>query len=282
MWQRAYSSHIKPTTQRYLSVSWAAVVNTGRGAVGKRRNQAVILATLSLKFSSKASWWGGGGGLSEKSAEMLDYIAGDNVWSRQVDVWLTSTERVIEVSCSFKCCEMWSKNLSLSLSSICDSLQQMSTTICFLLSSLCLCVPSMLSIPMSYLPNTTYISTVIFSPPSVPEQVRSHLHSPPVSDISFPRNPWWQASKKQFQYAGLLLQLLTCICSSCLMTTITTESHTTLTELSVTQEWLQPKWDCQTVKSYRNLLHHRYFYPLLSLRKCKKMSNLFSKSVSTP
>lgn len=131
MWQRAYSSHMKPTTQRYPSVSWAAVVNTGRGAVGKRRNQAVILATLSLKFSSKASWWGGGGGLSEKSAEMLDYIAGDNVWSRQVDVWLTSTERVIEVSCSFKYCEMWSKNLSLSLSSICDSLQQMSTTIRF-------------------------------------------------------------------------------------------------------------------------------------------------------
>lgn len=70
---------MKPTTQRYPSVSWAAVVNTGRGAVGKRRNQAVILATLSLKFSSKASWWGDGGGLSEKSAEMLDYIAGDNV-----------------------------------------------------------------------------------------------------------------------------------------------------------------------------------------------------------
>ena len=47
--------------------------------MGKRRNKEVILATLSLKFSSKASWWGGGGGLSEKSAEMLDYIAGDNV-----------------------------------------------------------------------------------------------------------------------------------------------------------------------------------------------------------
>lgn len=46
---------MKSTTQPYLSVNSAAVVNTGRGAVGKRRNQAVVLATLSLKFSSKAS-----------------------------------------------------------------------------------------------------------------------------------------------------------------------------------------------------------------------------------
>lgn len=42
---------------------------------GKRRNQAVVLTTLSLNFSGKAS--GGGGGIIRESAEMLYYVVGD-------------------------------------------------------------------------------------------------------------------------------------------------------------------------------------------------------------
>lgn len=98
---------------------------------GRRRNQAVALAMLSLNFSGKAS---------RGFVREISWDAGlwgrRRVPSRQVDLWVTSLETVIEVSCGFRYCVMWSKNLSLSPASICDSLQQMSPPILSLFSNL--------------------------------------------------------------------------------------------------------------------------------------------------
>lgn len=117
---------------------------------GRRRNQAVALAMLSLNFSSKAS---------RGFVRDISWDAG--LWgrrcvqSRQVDLWVTSLETVIEVSHGFRYCLMWSKNLSLFPASICDSLQQMSPPILSFIFQ-----PLYLSISTLYLPSTACTSAV--------------------------------------------------------------------------------------------------------------------------
>lgn len=168
----------------------------------KKRNRAVALAMLSLNFNGKAS-----GGIAREISWDAGLHSRRHIWSRQVDPRVTSLETVIEVSCGFKYCEMWSKNLSLSLSSMCDTLEQMSPPILPLFSSL------YVSVCIAWSPSPHCTSLVLptpllqssLSPPPCPDQVRPHLYSPSTSDKFLSRNSWLQASKKQFPGTGLLL-----------------------------------------------------------------------------
>lgn len=111
------SSQAELRTQPCHSLTYATLAQAERGAVGENKKSGSSSCMLSLNFSGKACR-----GVVREISWDARLWGRRHIQSRQVDLWVTSLETVIEVSCGFRYCMMWSKNLSLSPASSCDSL----------------------------------------------------------------------------------------------------------------------------------------------------------------